>query len=245
MHTALSRSAYPAILTVHRSQTPQWFRAPNAFPGHTSNAYEDPTTGHLIFDLPICDKNGFFWWPEDDGSAPHPSELTSHMMRFTFDPHSPNLDLPTPTKLSHFNCEFPRIDDRKSMKDYAHCFMPVLDVALGTDMPAVAPLMGGGAPFYNAMARLNVKTGEASVYFPGPRHAVQEPVYIPKDGAEVEEGDGYVLFLVNNYGEMSSELHLVDTADFSKPQAIIKLPLKLRAGLHGNWVPKQELDLVA
>lgn len=123
--------------------------------------------------------------------------------------------------------------------------MPVLDVSLGTDMPAVAPLMGGGAPFYNAMARLNVKTGAASVYFPGPRHAVQEPVYIPKDGADVEEGDGYVLFLVNNYGEMSSELHLVDTADFSKPQAIIKLPLKLRAGLHGNWVPKQELDLVA
>ncbi|KAF9630327.1 putative lignostilbene dioxygenase protein [Lasiodiplodia theobromae] len=222
----------------------KWFRAPNAFPGHTSNAYEDPTTGALIFDLPISDKNGFFWWPEDDGSAPHPSEITSHMMRFTLDPHSTNLDLAAPTKLSPFNCEFPRIDDRKSMKDYTHCFMPMLDVALGTDMPSIAPLMGGGAPFYNAMARLNVKTGEASVYFPGPKHAVQEPVYIPKEGA-AEEGDGYVLFLVNNYGEMSSELHLVDTADFSKPQAIIKLPLKLRAGLHGNWVPKQELDLVA
>jgi carotenoid cleavage dioxygenase len=49
---------------------------------------------------------------------------------------------------------------------------------------------------------------------------------------------------VNNYELMTSELHLVDTRDFSKPQAIVLLPIRLRAGLHGNWVDGQELELV-
>ncbi|KAL1649104.1 transcriptional regulatory protein rco1 [Diplodia intermedia] len=222
----------------------KWFRAPNAFPGHTSNAYEDAATGAIIFDLPLCDKNVFFWWPEaeaDGSSTPRPDELASHMTRFTFDPRSADLDLPPPVKLAPFNCEFPRIDDRRSMKEYAYCFMPVLDPGLGTDFAAIAPVMGGGAPVYNAVARVNVETGASSVYFPGPTHAVQEPVYIPR-GAE--EGDGYVMFLVNNYAEMGSELHLLDTRDFERAKAVVRLPLRLRPGLHGNWVPRQELELV-
>ncbi|KAH7053414.1 carotenoid oxygenase [Macrophomina phaseolina] len=220
----------------------KWFRAPNAFPGHTSNAYEDEA-GNIIFDLALCDKNVFFWWPEEDGTAPRPHEIEAFMTRFTVDPRSDNLDLPKPEVLASYNCEFPRIDERWAMKEYGHLFLPVLDPSLGTEFPAIAPVMGGGAPFYNAMGHLNARTKEMKIYSPGPRHGVQEPVYIPKSDA-AEEGDGYVLFLVNNYGEMISELHLVDTRDFSKPQAIIKLPLKLRPGLHGNWVPRQDLDLV-
>lgn len=238
----LSPPPYKHLQPQPVTNPPQWFRAPNAFPGHTSNAYED-ASGNIVFDLPLCDKNVFFWWPEADGSAPKPQELDAPMTRFTFDPRSADLDLPAPEILATYNCEFPRIDDARAMKDYAHVFMPVVDPALATDFPAIAPVMGGGAPFYNAMGHLNAKTKETKVYHPGTKHGVQEPVYIPKgDGAE--EGDGYVLFLVNNFGEMVSELHLVDTRDFSKPQAIIRLPLKLRPGLHGNWVPRQELDLV-
>jgi len=68
---------------------------------------------------------------------------------------------------------------------------------------------------------------------------VQEPVFIPRHGS-TEEGDGYLLVLVNNYAAaMSSELHLVDTKDFSKPKAVVLLPVRLRHGLHGNWVDGQ------
>ena len=69
---------------------------------------------------------------------------------------------------------------------------------------------------------------------------VQEPVFIPREGSTTE-GDGYVLALVNNYDTISSELHLVDTNDFSKAKAIIKLPVRLRQGLHGNWVDARDL----
>jgi len=37
----------------------KWLRAPNAFPGHTVNAYEDHD-GNLVFDLPLTDNNVFF-----------------------------------------------------------------------------------------------------------------------------------------------------------------------------------------
>lgn len=49
----------------------KWVRAPNAFPDHTVNAYEDPA-GNLIFDLLLTDKNVFFWWPDINGNAPKP-----------------------------------------------------------------------------------------------------------------------------------------------------------------------------
>lgn len=40
---------------------------------------------------------------------------------------------------------------------------------------------------------------------------------------------------------MCSELHLLDTWEFTKAKAVILLPLRLRQGLHGNWVEGEDL----
>ncbi|KAK1598418.1 retinal pigment epithelial membrane protein-domain-containing protein [Colletotrichum navitas] len=37
------------------------------------------------------------------------------------------------------------------------------------------------------------------------------------------------------------ELHVVDTRSFAEPVAVVKVPMRLRAGLHGNWVDGKEL----
>lgn len=111
----------------------------------------------------------------------------------------------------------------------------LMDLRLGTDFAAIGPVMGGGYPPYNSLVHLDESTGKTEVYFPGRTHLVQEPVFIPRAGS-TEEGDGYLMALVNNYHTMSSELHLLDCRDFTKARAIILLPLRLRAGLHGNWV---------
>lgn len=71
---------------------------------------------------------------------------------------------------------------------------------------------------------------------------VQEPVFSPRKGSSVE-GDGFLLALVNNYERMSSELHLGDTRDFMKVMAIVLLPVRLRQGLHGNWVDAVDLKV--
>ncbi|KAJ5437919.1 uncharacterized protein N7458_008917 [Penicillium daleae] len=219
----------------------KWFEYKNSFPGHTVNAYEDKN-GNISLDLGLSDKNVFFWWPDAQGNAPEPSSILSQLVRFTFDPTSKELNLPSPQLLQKDNTEFYRIDDRFATKPHRHCFMDLMDPSLGTDFQAIGPRLGGGYPLYNSLAHLDVITGKTEIYFPGKTHMVQEPVFIPRRGSEIE-GDGYLLALVNNYDTMSSELHMLDTKDFTRVQAIVLLPIRLRQGLHGNWV--DALDLKA
>lgn len=219
----------------------QWFRYKNSFPGHAANAYEDES-GNLIIDLGLSEKNVFFWWPDAQGDAPEPSSIHSQLVRFTVDPWSEDLDLGEPRVLQADNSEFYRIDDRFAMHPYRHCFFDLMDPKLGTDFERIAPKLGGGYPLYNSLAHYDNLTGKTEVYFPGKTHMVQEPVFIPRDGSTVE-GDGYLLALVNNYETMSSELHLLDTADFTRAQAKILLPVRLRQGLHGSWVDGRDAPL--
>ncbi|KAK3896971.1 carotenoid oxygenase [Staphylotrichum tortipilum] len=217
----------------------KWFRYQNSFPGHTANAYED-ASGSLIVDLGLSDKNVFFWWPDAQGNAPEPSTIHSQLMRFTIDPRAAILDLTNAEVLHNGNSEFYRIDDRFATQPHKHCFFDLMDPSLGTDFPAIAPQLGGGYPLYNSLAHLDLETRKTEVYFPGRTHMVQEPVFIPRRGSS-EEGDGYLLALVNNYSSMGSELHLLDTKDFTKAKAVILLPVRLRQGLHGNWVDSEDL----
>lgn len=219
----------------------KWFRAPNAFPGHTVNAYEDDA-GQIVFDLPLTNKNVFFWWPDAQGNAPSPETIAAKLVRIAFDPKSKDLDLPPAEVIFDQDCEFPRVDDRVSGRPHSHTFLLIMDPSLGTNFPAIAPVMGGGYPPYNSIGHYDYKTKTLRKYFPGPTHLLQEPVFVPRKGSE--EGDGWVMALVNNYATMSSELHVLDTrGDWKSPQAIVYLPVRLRAGLHGNWVDAQELAL--
>lgn len=136
--------------------------------------------------------------------------------------------------------EFAKIDERYLMQKHTHIFFDVMDHP-HTNFSAIAASIGGGAPIYNALGHLETETGRYEKYFPGPTHLVQEPVFIPRSKDAVE-GDGWLLALVNNLEVGYSELHLVDTKDFSKAQAIIKLPVRLRPGLHGNWVDGVNLE---
>jgi carotenoid cleavage dioxygenase-like enzyme len=191
----------------------------------------------------MSEENVFFWWPDKDGNAPVPKDIRNELMRFTFDPRSSDLDIAPPEMLLAEDCEFPRIDDRYHTKEHSHVFLAMMDPELGTDFAAMAPVMGGGYPPYNSVGHFDHKTKTVRKYFPGKMHLCQEPVFIPRS-QDAAEGDGWVVGLVNNYVTMLSELHIVDTAKFDQPCAIISLPVRLRAGLHGNWVDAQDLGLV-
>ena len=223
------------------AESVKWFRHPNSFPGHSANAYEDPTIGKIVFDLGLSEKNVFFWWPDAQGNAPRPETIHSQLTRIMIDPKSDDLEI-KPAQVSVLqgsNSEFYRIDDRFAFVKHRHVFFDSMDPGLGTDFPGIALQLGGGYPLYNSLSHVDLETGKTEVYFPGRTHMVQEPVFIPRRGS-TEEGDGYLLALVNNYASMSSELHLLDMKDFTKSQAVIMLPLALRAGLHGNWVDAVE-----
>ncbi|XPS68741.1 hypothetical protein M3J09_001027 [Ascochyta lentis] len=217
----------------------KWFEAPNAFPGHTLNAFEDEQ-GNINFDLPLCDVNVMFWWPDSEGNAPAPETITSPLVRFTFDPRSDSLTLPEPRKLVELDNEFGKIDDRCSFKEHRHSFLLLKDFTLPTDWKRAGPRMGGGWPPYNGLGHFDEKEGKLVTYSPGPMHFIQEPVFVCRKGDNVPEGDGWVVALVNNVETMLSELHIVDTRNFEKPQAIVHIGVRLRPGLHGNWVDVED-----
>ncbi|PMD29492.1 carotenoid oxygenase [Hyaloscypha variabilis F] len=234
---------YIGVLPRHgaKGEDVKWFRAPNAFAGHTANAFEKPD-GSIVFELPVSQDNVFFWWPDKDGKAPIPQDIRNELSRFTFDPRSTDLDLSPPELLLAEDVEFPRIDDRYLAAPHSQVFLLTMDPKLGTDFAAMAPVMGGGSPPYNALGNYDHRTKTFRRYFPGTMHLFLEPVFIPRS-QDAAEGDGWVLGLVNNYSNMLSELHIVDTTDFEKPCAIVSLPVRLRPGLHGNWVDAQDLAL--
>ncbi|OJJ61765.1 hypothetical protein ASPSYDRAFT_75786 [Aspergillus sydowii CBS 593.65] len=207
----------------------KWFQYKNSFPGHTANAYED-ARGHLVIDLGLSENNVFFWWPDAQGKAPEPSSIISQLVRFTLDPQTDDLTLAEPKILNEGNSEFYRIDDRFTTRPYRHCFFDLMSPELGTDFERIGPRLGGGFPLYNSLAHFDSLIGKTEVYFPGETHL-----------DSVIEGDGYVLALVNNYETMASELHLLDTRCFTRAQARILLPVRLRQGLHGSWVDGREL----
>lgn len=114
-----------------------------------------------------------------------------------------------------------------------------MDLALGRLSCHYSSALGG-LPLYNSLAHLDLELGKLDIYFPGRTHKVQEPVFIRRHGSS-EEGDGYVLALVNNYATMASELHLLNTRNFTEAQAVVSLSIRLRQGLHGNWVDGQDM----
>jgi len=70
----------------------------------------------------------------------------------------------------------------------------------------------------------------------GDQTGVQEPVFIPRS-QDCPEGDGYLIVFLNHFDTMLSSLALLDTKDLSAgPIARIKLPFRLRSGVHGSWV---------
>lgn len=105
--------------------------------------------------------------------------------------------------------------------------------------PLTSP--AGGHPLANGLGYINTGTKEYVKYFAGPHKLSQECVFLPRS-QHAKEGDGYVMLLLNNYEEMCSELVILDTKDFKKEIALIKLPIRLRQGLHGNWVDAADVD---
>jgi carotenoid cleavage dioxygenase len=70
----------------------------------------------------------------------------------------------------------------------------------------------------------------------------QEPVFVPRGGDTAEEGDGYLLAMVNRWDTMLNEVLILDAQDLEAgPLATLKLPLRLHPAIHGTWVPEHVL----
>lgn len=157
------------------------------------------------------------------------------------------------------NGEFSRIDDRFVTKPYRHFWQAVVDPTRPYDFAKCGPPAGG---LFNCLGHYTWadehyhttkqdgttdqkedggKFGLEDVYFPGPTMTFQEPTFIPREGGA--EGEGYLIALLNHLDELRNDVVIFDAQNLSKgPLAILHLPLKLKLGLHGNWVDNRDIE---
>jgi carotenoid cleavage dioxygenase-like enzyme len=198
-------------------------------------------------DLTVADGNVFFWFPPDGDTehVPKPGKLSSPTCRWVLDPKAPNNTRITPSVVWPINGEFSRIDDRWTTKKYTHFWQAKVDSSRPYDFAKCGPPAGG---LFNCLGHYTWDPndekgiGTEDVYFAGPTVTFQEPTFIPKEGSE-KEGEGYLIALVNHLDVLRNDVAIFDALDLAKgPVAVIHLPLKLKLGLHGNFVNQWDIE---
>lgn len=228
----------PMYLGVLRRRDPdgpiRWFVGRSRFASHTMNAFEEGTKVHV--DTSVGDSVVFPFFPEINGAPFDAEAATPYVSRWTVDVASQTDDF-AETRLSDAPGEFPRIDERVATLPYRYGYACMDDPNPNEDEPAS---MAGF--HFTAIGRIDHSTGQTSLHPVGAASATQEPIFVPRPGG-VEEGDGYLLALVNRYHEMRSDLVILDAQRVEdEPVATINLPLRLRNGLHGTWIDGADLE---
>jgi carotenoid cleavage dioxygenase len=133
-------------------------------------------------------------------------------------------------------CEFPIVDPRYAMGEHRYGFMPYVDRTL----PPPAGLGGAIGLNFNCLARVEPVTGKLTTQVIGGNATSQEPMFIPRSRAG-DEGDGYVIAVINRYDEQRSDVLLLDAQDMDGPPvARMRVPLRLRNAFHGIWVSSED-----
>ena len=102
--------------------------------------------------------------------------------------------------------------------------------------------MGNTGLVLNTWTRFDHATGKSTSWHVDEVSSLQEPQFVPRrPGAP--EGDGYLMGLVNRHVDLRSELLVLDANHLADgPIASVRLPFKLRNGIHGTWVPGELLS---
>jgi carotenoid cleavage dioxygenase-like enzyme len=209
----------------------RWFRARACSVFHFINGYTEGSRVHV--DMCVSDVPAFAFIREAGGLNIQPQDLRGNLVRWTFDLAKPG-DQPEETVLAPSG-DFPRIANKDSMSDYDIAYYGRVDLRFGP--PILSGPVGAG---FNTLTRLEVKTGKMTDLFIGPACTVQEHVHIPssKPGHE-----GYLVYIVDRHDENQAELHVTEAQYLEKgPIARIKVPMRLRSGVHANWVPARVLE---
>lgn len=215
----------------------RWFERDNCFASHVMNACQDGTKIH--FDIPESKNNFFPFFPDIHGEPFNPMEAATRLTRWTVDLASNSDDFESIEQLSGAVGEFPRIDDRFTGKPYRYGWMLEMDMTRPVDLPGGS---AAGAPMNCLMLR-DHQTGEEQHWWCGADSTLQEACFIPRT-PDAPEGDGWIVQVCNRMAEYRSDLLLFDALEIEKgPIATVKVPIRLRFGLHGNFASSEALGL--
>jgi carotenoid cleavage dioxygenase len=207
----------------------RWYRVRPCSVGHILNAFDDGDRVHI--DLFISERSQFPFIANVDGRPFDREKSTPRLTRWTFDLSKPGSAFESQTLFTDF-MEMPAIDNRYQLHPYRHGFSAIVDSSRQLN---AAGTLGVG---WNTITHFDLATGTLDRYYVGERTTCQEPCFVPRS-AHAPEGDGFLLSVLTSFdGESRTELAVFDAQRITEgPMARARLPFRLRAAVHGTWVP--------
>jgi carotenoid cleavage dioxygenase len=198
----------------------RWYEIPPCYVFHPMNAFDDG--GAVVLDivryprLPLFDAGGESRNPRFEEYPP------GQLVRL-------RLDLETgrtsETILDDAPCEFPVIDPRFAMRPHR----------VGWMAARRGPTCGRG--IFNAIGRVDFKTGDVRYRVLGRSSYTNEALFIPRRD-DAPEGDGYLITTVYHAEQGVSDLLLLDATELTgEPVAVVRARQRVPYGFHGTWVP--------
>ena len=205
----------------------RWFEGPPCFSYHMMNSFTEDNLVHM--DLCVADMNMFPFIMIDGGHDYNPRNANGRLARWTFD-MAGDSNTWVETQLGP-DGDMPRVADKDMMKDYEIGYYAHFNPQFGP------PILSGPTPAgFNAMSRINVKTGELKTFFI-PGTTLQEPVHIKSN---TEGHEGYISVVCDIHETGLTDVLLLEAENVDKgPIATMKLPMRFRSGVHGNWVANE------
>ncbi|KAJ5040269.1 uncharacterized protein L3040_005929 [Drepanopeziza brunnea f. sp. 'multigermtubi'] len=214
----------------------RYYQWKNCMAIHTGCAWEDAATGKIYLETSRVHDNAFPFFPPDDGRMPSPDSKADYV-RWELDPSAATgSSIPDPLVILDFPSEFPRMDERFMTKKSNIFF---IDAFLPDRSDSGKNIYQG----LNSLAMHDHRTGSTRFFYAGDSSNVQEPVFVPRSET-AEEGDGWVIAMVQRPLERCCDLVVIDTREFEKPVAIVRCPVPLKVQIHGNWVDGKDLAKV-
>lgn len=203
----------------------RWFRRPACSVFHFMNAYTEGN--RVVVDACYTKVNPFPFITEESGLRYDPMELDGALTRWTFDLSKPgetfDEDAIGP------GGDMPRVADADAMKPYSIAYYAIVDPELGP--PRLHGPVGGG---FNRLVRLEPASGRKKTFTIGEQWSFSEPIHIASEQAGHE---GWLALVVDDHERHLSEVALLEAEHIDRgPIARIKLPIRLRPQVHGNWV---------
>jgi all-trans-8'-apo-beta-carotenal 15,15'-oxygenase len=212
------------LIPRHPDRPMQVSSMPAGFVFHHANAFQDGDD--LVVDsvayanFPAVDPNQDFRHVNFDALPP------GQLWRFRLHPSTGTIEQ---RLLNERGCEFPTLHPRHVGQPYRYLYL------------AAAHHPTGNAPL-QAIEKLDLETGDRTLWSAAPHGYVSEPVFVPKatqDANPQPEDAGWLLTLVFDAEQERSHLVILDAADLGRG-AIADLWLNHHVpyGLHGTFTPE-------
>lgn len=207
----------------------RWFTLPPSGVGHVLNAFSEGDKVHI--DLFISERNQFPFIGNSDGAPFDRDRATPRLTRWVFDLSRKSDAFESRTLCDDF-MEMPATDLRYQMHAYRHGFTAIVDRSKPLN---VAGTIGVG---WNTLCHVDMATSRQSRWYAGEKTTCQEPCFVPET-TDAPEGSGWILSVLNHFeGDAPSELGVFEAQRLTEgPMARIRMPFRLRAAVHGCWVP--------